>query len=128
MKQYLKLALFGFLTWLIPFIVSFFFYSKDGHLLIGDIFLFKSIMIITGCLTGVVLLILYFNKINERYLYHGILIGIVWLALNWVLDLLILVPMAKLSLYDYFAQVGLRYLIIPIISIGTGYMLEKKAK
>lgn len=128
MRQYLKLALFGFLTWLIPFIVSFFFYDKSGHLVIGDIFLFKSIMIITGCLTGVVLLVLYFNKISEKHLYHGILIGIVWLIMNWALDMLILVPMAKLSLYDYFTQVGLRYLIIPIISIGTGYMLARKSK
>jgi uncharacterized membrane protein YpjA len=128
MKQYLKLTLFGFLTWVIPFVVSFFFYDKTGHLLIVDIFLFKSIMIITGCLTGVVLLALYFKNINEKYLYHGILIGIVWLAMNWILDFLILVPMAKLSLYDYFAQIGLRYLIIPIISIGTGYMLARKAR
>ena len=128
MKQYLKLALFGFLTWLIPFVVSFFFYYKTGHLVIGDIFLFKSIMIVTGATTGAVLLILYFGKISEKYLYHGILIGIVWLAMNWVLDLLILVPMAKLSLYDYFAQIGLRYLIIPVMSIMMGYLLERKAK
>lgn len=128
MKQYLKLALFGFLTWLIPFVVSFFFYDKTGHLVIGDIFLFKSIMIVTGATTGAVLLILYFGKISEKYLYHGILIGIVWLAMNWVLDLLILVPMAKLSLYDYFAQIGLRYLIIPVMSIMAGYLLERKAK
>lgn len=128
MKQYLKLALFGFLAWLIPFIISIFFYDKTGHLVIGDIFLFKSIMIVTGSLTGAVLLVLYFSKISEKYLYHGILIGIVWLAMNWALDLLILLPMAKLGLYDYFAQIGLRYLVMPIMSITAGYLLERKKK
>ncbi len=128
MKQYLKLVLFGFLAWLIPFIISIFFYDKTGHLVIGDIFLFKSVMIVTGATTGAVLLVLYFNKVHERYLYHGILTGIVWLAINWGLDLIILVPMAKLSLYDYFAQIGLRYLAIPAMCIMAGYLLEKKAK
>ncbi len=128
MKQYLKLALFGLLAWLIPFIISIFFYDKTGHLVMGDIFLFKSIMIVTGATTGAVLLILYFSKIHERYLYHGILTGATWLTINWALDLLILLPMAKLGLYDYFAQIGLRYLVLPVMCIMTGYLLERKAK
>jgi len=126
MKQYLKLALFGFLAWLIPFAISIFFYDKTGHLVIGDIFLFKSIMIVTGATTGAILLILYFGKIHERYLYHGILTGIVWLVMNWALDLLILLPMAKLGLYDYFTQIGLRYLVLLVMCVMTGYLLERK--
>lgn len=51
MKKYLIIALYGFLTWLVPFVVSFFFYTQDGVLIIEEA-LFKSIMVVTGALTG----------------------------------------------------------------------------
>ncbi len=70
MNKSLKIALFGFLTWLIPFVVSFFFYSKEGQPLI-DIFLFKSIMIVVGSLTGASLLVLYFRGLKKDYLKEG---------------------------------------------------------
>ena len=86
--------MFGFLTWLIPFAVSFLFYSKDG--LIIDIFLFKSIMIVVGAVSAAFLLIIHFKKIDSAFLREGIVTGIMWLTINLLLDLLILLPMSKM--------------------------------
>jgi hypothetical protein len=44
MKKYPKNILYGFFAWLIPFVASFFFYTREGELTI-DIFLFKSIIV-----------------------------------------------------------------------------------
>ena len=123
MKKEVKIILFGILSWLIPFIISFFFYSKDGQPKI-DVFLFKSIMIVVGAITGATLLVLYFKKIKKDYLKEGIIIGIDWLIINIVLDLIILIPMSGMTTGTYFAQIGLRYLIIPIMSISMGYIAD----
>lgn len=125
MNKYLKNIFFGFLTWLIPFVLSFVFYSKEGVLSI-DIFLFKSIMIVISGLIGVSLLILYFKDIKKDYLIEGIAVGFSWLIINLILDLLILIPMSGMTYLDYFSQIGLRYLIIPTISIGMGLLLKIK--
>jgi len=61
MKKYLKTVTYGFLSWLIPFLAAFFFYSKEGEMAI-DIFLFKSIMIVVGSISAAFLLISYFKK------------------------------------------------------------------
>jgi hypothetical protein len=111
LKKYFKVVLYGFIAWLVPFVTGFFFYTRDGKLNI-DIFLFKTIMIIVGSITGAILLVSYFKKINEQYLKEGILIGIIWFCLNIVLD--------------YFAQIGLRYLMIPAMSIAIGAALANK--
>jgi hypothetical protein len=125
MKKYLKNVLYGFLAWLIPFVASFFFYTKEGKLTI-DIFLFKSIMIVVGSVSAAFLLVSYFKKIRADYLKEGIIVGLVWFGLNILLDIIILIPMSRMSLPDYFAQIGLRYLAIPAMSIMVGVALKNK--
>ncbi len=125
MKSIKKTLIYGFLTWLIPFIIAIPFYSRDGQPLI-DIFLLKSIMIVVGSTTGAIFLILYFKKVTENYLREGLKIGLIWLAINLILDLIVLVPMAKMSIGVYFSQIGLRYLMIPIFSATIGFLLKLK--
>lgn len=117
----------GFLTWLIPFIVSFFFFTPNGTPLI-DITFFKSIMTVLGCLVGVLLLIQSFTKIKTNYLKESIKIGLIWFLMNIVLDLIFLLPLGKLTLMDYITQIGIRYINIPIISIGMGYLAKNIQK
>lgn len=125
MKKYLKIGLFGVLTWLIPFVASFFFFSREGKVLI-DIFLFKTIMVVLGSVVGAFFLILYFKKIKKNYLKEGIVVGLIWFILNILLDLIVLIPMSGMNVGDYFAQIGLRYLIIPVMSIAVGYVAESR--
>ena len=127
MKKIGKIIGLGILTWLIPFIVSIFFYAKTGELLI-DIFLFKSIMIIVGVLSGSYLLVIYFKNITSNYLKEGWLVGLTWLIINYVLDILILLPMAKMDLNEWFLGIGLRYLSLLIISIMMSWSIENSKK
>ena len=123
-KKYLKNVFYGFLAWLIPFVTSFLFYSKEG--LTIDIFLFKSIMIVVGSISSVILLVSYFKKISTAYLKEGIIVGIVWFGISILLDLLILVPMSGMSIADYFMQIGIRYLSMPAMSIAIGASLANR--
>jgi len=127
MNKYLKIGLFGFLTWLIPFVVGFLFYSPEGEPMI-DALVFKAIMIVVGSITGAILLVFYFKKLDKDYLTEGILIGVVWFVLNIVLDLLILVPMAKMAIGAYFAQIGFEYLTIPTMSIAMGLVAKSASE
>lgn len=125
MNKHFRNFLYGFLAWLIPFVVSIFFYTKEGGLRI-DIIFFKTIMIVVGSITGAILLISYFKKINASYLKEGIYVGITWFVINILLDLLVLIPMSGMAISDYFLQIGLRYLIMPVMSIMVGVALENK--
>jgi uncharacterized membrane protein YpjA len=125
MNKYTRNALYGFIAWLVPFIASIFFFTKEGGLAI-NIFLFKSIMIVIGSITGAVLLVKYFKKIDTEYLKEGIIVGVVWFGINIMLDLLVLIPMSGMSIPDYFTQIGLRYLVMPVMSISMGTALRNK--
>ncbi|MBI2411243.1 MAG: hypothetical protein HYV32_05120 [Candidatus Kerfeldbacteria bacterium] len=118
-----KVLGFGVLTWLIPFILAFAFYTPQGEIRI-DLHLFKSIMIVVASLVGSFLLVRYFKNVHKNYLKEGMRIGVLWLGMNLVLDVLLLIPMSHMSFGDYIAQIGLRYLMIPIFSIGFGMALE----
>ena len=61
-------------------------------------------------------------------MYRGLEAGLVWLAVNWVLDYFFLMPMAKMALGTYFMDIGLRYLTMPIMGGMIGLILRKKCK
>jgi uncharacterized membrane protein YpjA len=123
MNKYLKIGLFGFLTWLVPFVVGSLFYSPQGQLVI-DALVFKTIMTVVGSITGAALLVLYFKRIDEGCLPEGIIVGAAWFVINILLDLLILVPMSKMAIGTYFAQIGIGYLTIPTMSIALGLVAK----
>lgn len=125
MKSIKRNIFYGFLVWIIPFVISFVFFSQNGELTIDKIF-FKTIMIIIGTLVGVFLMVKYFKTVESNFIKEGILLGISWLLINWVLDFFVLIPMTEMALSNYFTEIGLRYLNFPIISIAFAYSLNQK--
>jgi hypothetical protein len=123
MNSYKKAFLYGFLTWLVPFVAAFAFYKPDGTLSV-DIFLFKSIMIVVASAFGSFALVKYLKSVKDNFIKEGVLVGALWFATNIILDVIILIPMSKMSIKDYVMQIGLRYLMIPAISIGMGYVMR----
>jgi len=113
-----KVAAYGLLSWLIPFIASFLFFGKSGQPML-PIGLIKSIMILIGASVGGVLLFRLFRE-SPPSLRSGIAIGSFWFLVNTLLYLSILVPMTKMSFGEYFSEVGIRYLLIPIMAGGMG--------
>ena len=126
MNKYLKIVLFGFLLWLIPFIAGFPFVDPSGNFLIPETF-FKSIMIVVGGLVGVTLAVMYFKEIGTDHVREGITIGVIWLVINLGIDL-VFVSMGffPMTVTQYFTDIGLRYLSIPIYTTGMGYALMQK--
>ena len=122
MLKTIKIIIFGFLIWLIPFLISMPFY-KNGQPAI-NIFTIKTLMIFTGTFITAILLILLFKKQNNNFLLFGITVGIIWFIINIILDLLLLVPMMKIPISSYFLQIGFRYLNMIIMSVSFGYIIE----
>ena len=83
-------------------------------------------MIVIGALTAVYLLVRIFKDIRQDHVRQGVNVGLIWLAVNWMLDFGILIPMSGMSFENYFMEIGLRYLVIPIVAIGMGMALEQK--
>lgn len=116
----------GFLSWLLPFALSFVFYKPSGELTVSYD-LFKSLMIVFGSITGCFLLFRYFKFVAKDFIKQGVLVGISWFLINIVLDTLILLPMMGESFSNYFISIGLRYMVIPAISITMGYLLNRQS-
>ncbi|MBR1368766.1 hypothetical protein RJ53_04275 [Methanocalculus chunghsingensis] len=125
MHRHLRLLLYGILTWLIPFGLSLPFYGSDGALRI-DIFAFKSIMIISGAAAGTLLIFLYLRSLPKEtaWITAGMTIGITWLLINQALDLLMMVGLFGVEPWEWFAGIGSRYLIIPMMALLAGASAE----
>lgn len=112
----------GIVTWLIPFLLSIPFYTEDG--LAIDVSLFKSIMIVVGAIVGAVMIVWYFRPETGGYFRAGIIFGVFALTINWVLDLIVLCGMLGENPMSWFTGIGVRYFIIPVMTITAGYVAE----
>jgi len=119
-----KLSLiYGFLVWVIPFVVAFLIFPLRN----SDRPFFESIMPVAIVIVTVIFSVLYFKKVETNFLKEGIFLGIVFFAISIVIDLLMFSkgPMA-MSFINYVKDIGFTYLLIPAITIGMGYLLDKK--
>ncbi|MEL7671227.1 hypothetical protein [Methanobacterium sp.] len=125
MNKNLKIVLFGFLAWLIPFTVSFFIYPLKAPMYS----IFESIMSVLIAAAAMILSYLYFKDIKTNFVMEGIITGIVWFIIAIVIDLLMFMPASPMHMNftDYMMTVGVKYLIIPVVTIGTGYVAQNKA-
>jgi len=121
-----RTAWLGFVTWLLPFVASFLFFDRTGQLLI-DRPLFKSIMVVVGGGVGAWLLAVAFRRIAPSW-RTGLTLGGFWLAINLALDLAVLVPFTKMPVALYLTDIGLRYLLMPIIATAMGIVAARTAK
>jgi len=117
-----KVLIFGFLVWVIPFAVGFMAFSLRE----SNRPLFESIMpvALTGCI--VLFSVFYFKKAQSASATEGLKLGLIWLATSLIIDLIMFMqgPM-KMPLGGYIADIGLTYLMMPIITTGYGYLVEK---
>jgi fumarate reductase subunit C len=115
----------GFLLWLAPFIVS----LVISPVRSSDRAFFETIMPVVITLAIIAFSYLYFKDVKVGYLKEGMAIGAIWLLISLAFDLLMFSwgPMA-MGFTDYMKDIGLTYLIYPIVTTGIGYLLEKKCK
>ena len=124
MNKYVKLVGFGFLIWLIPFMVSFVIFPLRNM----NRPLFESFMPVVLVLTVMIVSVLYFKKIEKESLKEGLIAGVLWFVLSLVIDLMLFLPASpmQMSFSDYMVDIGLTYLIILMIPIGIGALVNKK--
>jgi hypothetical protein len=125
MNKYLKIILFGVLIWLVPFIVSFFIYPLKT----AENPLFESIMPIVITLIVILFTYFYLKTIETGFIKEGVIIGVIWLVISIVIDLTLFLPPSpmQMSFNNYMMDIGVTYIMIPVITIGMGYMAENKA-
>ena len=125
MRQVITLrnAVLGLASWAIPFFGAFAFFTPEGTLSIPEP-LFKSIMVVVFGGIGTALLVFAFRK-TPATVMAGLTLGLFWAVINWALDLAILLPMSGMAFGDYVIEIGMRYLLIPIIAIAIGYVAER---
>ncbi len=119
----IRVTLLGLAGWIVPFVAAFVFFGEDGQLTIPQP-LFKSIMIVVFGGFGAWLLFLAYKRVPPT-MKSGLAIGLYWLGINWVLDFAISVPMMGTGITDYFYDIGLRYLLIPIMAVAMGAVAQK---
>ncbi len=113
-----RALLFGLLVWLIPFAVAFVIYPIHE----SSRSLFESIMPVTISLATVLFGVTYLRQVTRQPLREGILIGLIWLMMSLLIDmpLMLLGGPMQMTLPEYIADIGVTYLMIPVITIGMG--------
>jgi hypothetical protein len=128
MDKNLRIFFYGFLVWLIPFLVSWPLYSPKGEPLY-DLQVIKSFLIVVGSLVGALLAIRYFRDTEKDFAKEGAILGFSWLVINSVLDIIVLVYLLKgMDLSAWAGQIGIRYLVMPIMTIAMGVAMEMRGK
>lgn len=124
MNKFLKIIVYGVLVWLIPFVVSFFIYplKTSGNPL------FESIMPLILAIIVVLMANLYLKNIQTGFLREGVIIGVSWFIINIAIDLILFLPTSpmQMSLNNYMMDIGITYLLIPVITVGFGFLLNSK--
>lgn len=120
-----RVILLGLTSWALPFALSFLFFDQTGKVTI-PLPLFKSLMVVIGGGIGIGLLVLAFRRV-QPILWSGLVIGFYWLAMNLILDLLVLLPMSGMGFADYVYDIGLRYLLLPIMATAMGVVAQQSS-
>lgn len=114
-KKILKIIGFGLIVWLIPTLIT---------LLVSNLkFLnfFDVISAVAIAITVIIFSYLYLRDIDANFIKEGVILGIVWLIISLVLDVvLVFLGITKLSLMEYTIYFAPLYIIIPAITIGFG--------
>ncbi|HXZ15844.1 MAG TPA: hypothetical protein VEH77_07740 [Roseiarcus sp.] len=121
-----RTTVLGLLSWAIPFVVSFAFVDRSGQWVVPYA-LFKSIMVVVFGGLGTWFLVLAFRGVTPAW-RSGLALGLYWLAINLALDLIVLAPLTGMPVVAYVYDIGLRYLLIPIIATAMGAAAERAAR
>lgn len=123
LRRYLKLLFLGFLVWLIPFLVAFVIFPLRTN---ARPF-FETIMAVVVAWVGMVFTAVGFRGVQSDFVRAGVTLGLVFFSVSVLIDLPLFSygPMAT-DWASYMMDVGLTYLIYPIITIGAGYLLAKQ--
>lgn len=116
MRSWRRILTLGFVVWLIPFLTAFLIFPFRE----SNRALFESIMAVTVTAATVCLGLIYLRRIDRVKVREGILLGLVWFIMCVAIDapLMLLGGPMKMTFGQYMADIGLTYVIIPIVTWG----------
>lgn len=119
MRSWRRAVVLGVLVWLVPFAVA------VSIMAIKDTWrsLFESLMAVTVAACVVAAALVYLRGAQQYSAREGLALGCLWLAISVGIDLpLMLSPPINYSLSEYVADIGVTYLMMPIITTGMASM------
>lgn len=114
---------YGVILWAIPYVTA----IPLLALRQTDPIFFKTIMVVEGALLGGILSAVYFQGVRDGFLREGVITSVVWMFVNWGLDLAALVPFTGHTVPRYFIEIGARYLAMAAPLVAIGYVLEQRS-
>lgn len=120
MKNWKWIVFSGFLVWLVPFASA---VALSG-IRTDDRLLFESIMPVLISIAAVGFAMIKPAVVSSPA--RGLTLGLAWLAISVGLDLLMFMwgPM-KMTLLAYMKDIGLTYLMFPVITLGLGWQSRR---
>lgn len=121
MQPLRRVLLFGFLIWLIPFFAAFFIFPLRE----SNRPLFETLMPLILTLCTVYFAVRHFRSQSKSSWQSGLMVGLLWALISFVIDLPFFVfgPFA-VPFVEYLGDIGLIYLLIPIITTGISHVRE----
>ncbi|MBM9577698.1 hypothetical protein JWG45_11220 [Leptospira sp. 201903070] len=113
---------YGIIVWVIPFVLAIPLFQLLG----SNRLFFKSILGVILALTVVVFWGLYLRTVNSDFQKHSYSASVLWLVLSIVPDLLAFIIGFKMNAFTYFTEIAISYLVIPVILIGSSWILDRK--
>ncbi len=121
-----KALLFGVVVWLVPFVVAVLVFPLRE----SSRALFESIMPVAVAGTTVALGVVYMARVSRGFVREAVLLGCLWLAICVAIDAPLMLfggPM-HMTIGEYLADIGVTYVMIPVITTGLGLVLERTAR
>jgi hypothetical protein len=121
-----KALLFGVAVWLVPFVVAFLIFPLRE----SSRALFESIMPVAVASATVVLGVVYMARVSQGIVREGVLLGCLWLAISVAIDapLMLLGGPMHMTVGEYLADIGVTYLMIPVITTGLGLVRARATR
>jgi hypothetical protein len=66
--------------------------------------------------------------VNRAFVFEGLRLGLLWLLISVAIDapLMLLGGPMKMTVGQYLADIGLTYLLMPVITLGLGMALAQR--
>lgn len=115
LRDYKTLFSYGFFIWLVPFLISFLIYPFRAT----NRPLFESLIAVIVAGATAYFASKFFRKHTGLVLEQTVFVGLVWAVMNIIFDsFFFIIGPIKMSPAEYFADIGLTYLMIPFITAG----------
>jgi hypothetical protein len=115
-----RAVLLGLLSWLIPFVISFFLFSMKK----SNAPLFSTLMDLVVLFAAGILLARYFRN-RPIVVREALLVGTLWFVMNLIFDYPMFAygPM-KMTALGYYSEIGLVYLTFPVFAFLSARMAK----